>query len=64
MAEHFVVAGLFDIEDLASERQDGLIFAVPPLFGGAAGGLPLDDEQLGPLGVLFLAVGKLTGQTS
>ena len=32
-AEHFVEAGFFDVEDFAFERQDGLEFAVAPLFG-------------------------------
>src|SRR5208282_2428956 len=56
VAEHLVVAGLFDVEDLALERQDRLVAAVAPALGRAAGGLALDDEKLAAGGVAFLAV--------
>ena len=39
VAEHLVVAGLFDVEDLALQREDRLELAVAALLGGAAGRL-------------------------
>src|ERR1700728_3957739 len=64
VAEHLVVAGLFDVQDLALERQDGLVAAVAPAFGRAAGGLSLDDEQLAARRIPFLAVGELPRQAA
>src|SRR5262249_55025416 len=64
VAEHLVVAGFFDVEDLAFERQDGLVFAIAALLCGAAGGFPLNDEQFAARGVTFLAVGKFAGQAA
>ena len=61
--EHLVEARLFDIEDLALQRQDGLRAPVAPLLGRAPGGVALHqiDFRLG--GVLFLAVGQFAGQS-
>jgi hypothetical protein len=42
MAEHFVVARFFDVEDFTFEGQDGLEPAVATLFRGAAGGFAFD----------------------
>ena len=64
VAEHFVVARLFDVEDFALERQDGLIFAVAAHFGGAAGGFSLDDEEFAARRIAFLAIGELAGQAA
>jgi hypothetical protein len=33
VAEHFVVAGFLDVEDLALERQDGLVAAIAAALG-------------------------------
>jgi len=38
VGKHFVVAGFFDVEDFALEREDGLESAVATLLGGATGG--------------------------
>ncbi|OIQ74854.1 hypothetical protein GALL_434870 [mine drainage metagenome] len=55
-------AGLFDVEDLAAQRQDGLKLAVTALLGRAAGGIALHQIQLAQRRVLLLAVGQLSGQ--
>src|SRR6266404_593091 len=60
-AQHLVEAGALDVEDLAAQRQHGLEFAVATLLGGAAGGVALDDEQLGFGWIALLAVGQLAG---
>ena len=52
---------LFDVEDLASEGQDGLEAAVAALLGGAACRVALDEEDLALCGVVALAVGQLAG---
>ena len=62
--EHLVEARLLDVQDLALERQDGLELPVAPLLGRAAGGVALDEEELGELGVALLAVGELAGEDS
>ena len=64
VAEHLVVAGFFDVEDLALERQDGLEAAIAALLGGAAGGLALDQVELAAVGVALGAVGELAGQAA
>ncbi len=64
VAEHLVVAGLFDVEDLALERQDGLELAVAALLGGAAGGFTLDQVELAAVGLALGAVGELAGQAA
>ena len=53
---------LLDIQHLAAQWQDGLELAIAALFSRAARGITLDDEQLGFGRVLFLAIGKLTGE--
>ena len=60
--EHLLEAGLFDVQDLAAQREDRLVAAVAALLGGAACGIALHDEQLGFGRVLRLAVGQLSGQ--
>src|ERR1700730_8344445 len=64
VAEHLVVAGFFDVEDLALERQDGLVAAVAALLGGAAGRLALDDEDFAAGGIALLAIGQLARQAA
>ncbi len=58
-AEHLVDAGLLDIEDLALEGEDGLGLDIASLGGAAAGGVTLDQVELGALEVLGLAVPEL-----
>ena len=57
--EHLVEPRLLHVQDLALERQDGLVLPVPALLGRAAGGIALDDEELRQGRVLFLAVREL-----
>ena len=60
--QHLVEARLLDVQDLPLERQDGLELPVAPLLGRAAGGIALDQEELGELGVALRAVGELAGE--
>ena len=57
-----VLAGRRDVEDFAAQRQDRLGGAVARLFGGAAGRVALDDEDLRAFGGAVGAVGELAGQ--
>ena len=60
--EHLVEARLFDVEHLASERQDRLVPTVPALLGGAAGRVPLDEVDLAPARIPLLAVRQFSGE--
>ena len=60
--QHLVDARLLDVEDLAAQRQHRLRRAVAALLGRTAGGVALDDEHLGDLGLLDHAVGELARQ--
>src|SRR5690606_15529628 len=62
VVEDLIEAGLFDVEDLAAQREDGLEVAVAGLLGRAAGGVALDEEDLALGGVLRGAVGELAGE--
>src|SRR5271156_4161464 len=64
VAEHFVVAGLFDVEDFALERQDGLVAAIASALSRAAGGFAPDPEDFAARGIAFLAIGELSGQSA
>ena len=64
MAQHLVVARLFDVQDFALERQDGLIAAVAPALGRAAGRFSLDDEKFAARGIALLAIGELSRQAA
>ena len=57
-----VQAGGGDVQDLATQGQDGLGAAVARLLGRAAGAIALDDEQLRAVGGVAGAVGQLAGQ--
>ena len=59
---HLFGGGAGHVEDLAAQRQHRLEAAVAPLLGRAAGGIPLDQENLGALGGGLGAVGELAGQ--
>ncbi len=61
--EHPVESRLFDVEDLATERQNGLKEPVPTLFCRAARGITLYDEELGQLRVTLGAIRELAGQS-
>ena len=60
--EDVVEARLFDVEDLAAQRQDRLEAAVAPLLGGAARRVALDEVDLAQFRALFAAIGELAGQ--
>ncbi len=47
---------------LPRSGKHGLEFAVAALLGGAAGGIALDDEELGFGGIALLAIGELARQ--
>ena len=61
-AQHLVEARALDIEDLAAQRQHGLVLAVAGLLGGTAGRVTLDDEDFGLRRIALLAIGELAGQ--
>jgi hypothetical protein len=50
------------VEDLAAQGQDRLELAIARLLRAAAGGIALDQEQLGAAQVLRDAVGEFAGQ--
>ena len=56
-----VQARLFDVEDLAADRQDGLALGVAAADGGAACGVALDDEDFTFGGRARGAVAQLAG---
>ena len=60
--EDLVEAGLLDVEELAAQRQDRLEPAVAALLGGTTGRVALDEVELAPRRVAFLAVGQLARQ--
>src|SRR6185436_14071364 len=60
--EHLVDPVLLGVDHLAAQGQDRLERAVSGVDGGAAGGVALDEEQLGRGGVADLAVGQLARQ--
>ena len=64
VAEHLVVAGLFDVQDFALERQDGLVAAVAAALGRASGRLTLDKKQFAAGRIAFLAIGELARQSA
>src|SRR5699024_3215265 len=59
IAQGAVQPGLLHVEDLAAQRQDRLRVRVASLRRGTAGGVALDDEDLGDRGILRLAVLEL-----
>ena len=56
-----VGTGLFDVEHLAPQGEDGLNGRVTAHLGRAACRIALDDEDLGAGGVFFAAVCQLAG---
>jgi len=45
VVQDLVEAGLFNVQNLAAQRQNGLKFAIAALFGRAAGAVALDDVE-------------------
>ena len=62
MTEHFVETRLFDVEDLALERQNRLILSIAPLLRRTAGRITLNDVDLRQCRVLFLAIRQFARQ--
>ncbi len=62
VGEDLVDPRLLDVDDLAAQRQHRLGVAIAALLGRAAGGITLDDEQLGQGRVADGAVGELARQ--
>jgi hypothetical protein len=60
IGQDLVDAGLLDIQNLAADRQDGLVIAVAGRLGRAAGGISLDDENLASGRIAALAVRELS----
>src|SRR5262249_27705285 len=59
---HLVVARLLRVDDLAAEWEHGLRFPIPPLLGGAAGGVALHEEDFAELRIALGAIGELGRQ--
>src|SRR3546814_5574746 len=51
--QHLVEARAFDIEDLAAQRQHGLVGTMAALLGRAARRVTLDEEEFGLGGIAF-----------
>ena len=62
VAEDLVQAGLFDVQNLAADRQNGLRFRVAVALGRAGRRIALHDEQLGRVHVAAGAIDQLAGQ--
>src|SRR6266540_1834274 len=60
--ENLVDPVLLAVDDLAAERQNRLVRPVAAHLRRAAGGVTLDDEELGGLRILDRAVGELARQ--
>ena len=60
--QHFVKARPFDIQNLAAQRQNRLIFTRPALLGRSARRITLHDEELGFGRVFFLTIGEFPRQ--
>jgi hypothetical protein len=61
VAVNFIGAGLFHVQHLAPQRQNGLNGRVASHLGRAACRVALDDENFGAAGVFFAAVCQLAG---
>ena len=62
--QHLVEARFLDVDDLALDREDRLETPVAALLGRAAGGVALDDVELGERRIALGAVGELAGQAA
>ena len=60
VCQDLIDAGLLHIEDLASNREDGLVHAVSRHLGAAAGRIALHDEDLAFVRLSAGAVGQLS----
>ena len=64
VGQHFVVARFVGVDDLAAQREDGLVLADAAAFGAAAGRIAFDQVQLALLDVAAGAVAELAGQAA
>ena len=64
VGQHFVFARLVGVDDLAAQREDGLVLADAAAFGAAAGRIALDQVQLALVDVAAGAVAELAGQAA
>ena len=62
--EHFVEADALHVENLPAQRQNRLRAPIPSLFGGAAGGIALDEIDFALRGIFFRAVRQFPGKTA
>ena len=62
VGQHMIEPRLFDVQDLAAQRQNGLEMPVAPLLGAAAGAVALDEEDFAARGIALGAVGQLARQ--
>ena len=53
-----------DIDEFAPNGQDRLVPSIAPLFGGAAGGITLDDVQFGQLRIAFTAIRQFSRKSA
>ena len=60
--QHLVEPRALNVQNLAAQRQHRLIFAIARLFGRAAGGIALDNEQFRFRRIPLLTVRQLAGQ--
>ena len=64
VGEDLVEAGFLGVDKFAAQGEDGLVAAVAALFGGAAGGVALDDVDFGFGGVAGGAIGEFAGEAA
>ena len=62
--EHLVDKHLLDIQDLTTQRKDGLIEAIASRLGGTTCRVTLDQENLTFFGILARAVGQFAWQAT
>src|SRR5690606_1947886 len=60
--QHLVETRALDVQNLAAQRKNGLIFAIASLFRGAAGRIALDDEEFSLGGIAFLTIRQFARQ--
>ena len=62
--EDLLQPSLLGIDELSTQRQNGLVVTIAAHFGGATGGVTLDNKELSFRRIALGAVGKLTGQAT
>ena len=59
-----IEARFLHVDELATNRQDGLVTPIAALLGRAAGGVTLDDVELGQCRIALGAIGQFARQTA